>query len=70
MPLSERQMERAQIDSDTYELDWIQSVLRTAIDTMETATKHSRSDLVAGWMDRLSDCIGEIDHELETLGRS
>jgi hypothetical protein len=70
MPLSERQMERAQIDSDTYELDWIQSVLRTAIDTMETATKHSRSDLAAAYMDRLSDMIGEIDHELETLGRS
>jgi hypothetical protein len=68
--LSERQMERAQIDSDTYEYEWLQSVIRTAVTTMEEATRHSRSDTVAGIMDRLSDLIGEIDHELETLGRS
>ena len=65
-----RAAERAQIDGDTYELEWIQSVLRTAVRTMEEATKHSRSDAAAGMMDRLSDMIGEIDHELETLGRS
>ena len=65
-----RAAERAQIDSDTYELEWIQSVISKALGDMEDATKHGRSDLIAGYMDQLSDMIGEIDHQLETLGRS
>ena len=65
-----RAAERALIDSDSYELEWLQTVLRTAIATMEKATLHHRSDTVAGFMDRLSDMVGELDGELETLGRS
>ena len=62
--------ERAEIEASTAEYEWLQSVLRTALQAMEDATRHSRSDVAAGFMDRLSEMIGEIDGELETLGRS
>jgi hypothetical protein len=62
--------ERQAIEDQVGDLEWVQSHLQAMQGKMEEQCRHGMSDTIAGWMDRLGDMIGEIDHEIGTLMRS